>query len=78
MNEGIRIKFSHVKLISCLQDHPLYKNQAAKFATILGSFYSLTISGMFREWQGPEASRNVVLREWCRDALGQVMDHSGI
>ena len=30
--------FTHFTLVSYLQEHPLYKNQAANFPTILDSF----------------------------------------
>jgi len=39
--------------VSYLQEHPLYKNQAAKFPTISDSFNSmLTVSGEFQLWVG--------------------------
>ena len=41
--------FTCFTLVSYLQEHPLYKNKAAKFPTIVDSFYLvLTILGEFQ------------------------------
>ena len=74
--------FTRVTLVPYLQEHQLYKNQAAKFPTILGSIYSvLTVSGKFQQgWvaeaEGGQDGGFNFLRERRRDALGQVMGYS--
>jgi len=62
MVEAASTKFSI--LASYLQEHSLYKNQAAKFPMTLNSFYSvLTVSGKIQgEWWGPEAGKLEVLK----------------
>ena len=61
------------------RDHPLYKNQAAKFPAILDSFLN-SASGEFKHgWVvGAGGRQDVGLRERCRDVLGQDMGHTNV
>ena len=50
IRQWLKLIFNHFMLVSYFQEHPLYKNQAAKFPAILDSFFYLvlTVSGVFQ------------------------------
>ena len=59
-------------LVSYLQEHPVYKKEAAKFPAILDFYSMLTVSGDCGWWWAEGR------QDGCRDALGQVIGHSGL